>query len=278
MNDDTRHQSGAEGASDGHGAIAQLLPDLALELLDTPDAELAARHLGSCASCRAELDELRAAATLLAHAAPQLEPTSAARDALFQRIARDRHGAAPETTATAARPIRPDNPPARPWFGRLLAAAAAVLVLGLLGSTVWLQRELRGERVALATADARSAENGELMRLLSDPRAAQPLMAAGEPSRSVGHIFVRPDSDMAFLVAYGLPPLPQATRYQLWLLRPGGSRDSGGMFAVDAAGDGQLMVRAPANFAEYSAVGITVEPWTGSNGPTTPRVAGAVMR
>lgn len=278
MNDDARHQPGPEEGLDGHGAIAALLPELALDLLDVPEAERAEWHLRTCAGCRAEFDQLRAATTLLAHAATPAEPSSAAREALFQRIAGDRHGAALETTAAVARSFGRDAAPIRPRFGRLFAAVAAVLVLGLLGSTAWLQREVRNERAALATANARVAENGELMRLVKSPDAAKHLMAAGDPQRAVGFIYLRSDSDLALLVAYGLPPLPQGTRYQLWLVRPGGTRDSGGMFTVDASGNGELMVRAPAIFAEYSAVGVTVEPWGGSSGPTTPRVAGAVVR
>lgn len=278
MNDDTRQQPAGEEGPDGHGAIAPLLPELALGLLDTPDAELAARHLRACAGCRAELDQLRAATTLLAHTVAPAEPSSAAREALFQRIARERHGAAPEATEAAKRSVGHFAAPTYPWVGRLLAAVAAVLVLALLASTVWLQRELQSERAALAATNARAAANGELMRLLNDPEAAKTLMAAADPHRAVGHFYVRPDSDMAFLVAYDLPPLPQGTRYQLWLVRPGGARDSGGMFAVDAGGNGQLMVRAPVSFAAYNAVGVTVEPWSGSSGPTTPRVAGAVVR
>lgn len=278
MNDNARHHPGDEKGPDGHDAIAPLLPEFALDLLDTPDAESAARHLRSCAGCQAELNQLRAATMLLADAAAPAEPSGAARDALFERIAGDRRADAPETSARATRLRGRDDAPARPRFGRFLVAVATVLVLGLLGSTVWLQREIRTGRTALATANARAAANGELMRLLNGPDAAKHLMAAGEPERAVGFIYVRADSDLAFLVVYGLPPLPQGTRYQLWLVRPGGTRESGGMFTVDGGGNGQLMVRAPATFAAYTAVGLTVEPWEGSSGPTTPRVAGAVVR
>ncbi|MDQ7028742.1 MAG: anti-sigma factor [Ardenticatenia bacterium] len=75
------------------------------------------------------------------------------------------------------------------------------------------------------------------------------------------------------LVVNGLAPLAQDQAYQLWLIRPDGRRDNGGVFRVERPGELTLhRVVSPAPWTLYTGVGVTVEPATGSPGPTGPRV------
>lgn len=252
---------------DLHDQVADDLPAFALGILDAAAAERAQRHLASCAACGIEAERLRDTATTIAFASSAASPSARARERLFQRIAGEGD---PGTPGVATRASRQG-----PDLWRVVAALAALLVVLLLGANVKLRRDLELERKNLATASASSIANRELARLLWDPESAKQLMSAGTPGLKVGYIYTRPDTGMAVLVTQGLPLLPPDKRYQVWLVRPDGSRGSGGMFTVDANGNGQLVIRAPAPFAEYTAIGITVEPWAGSSGPTTPRVAGA---
>lgn len=279
MNNDVRRELAGYGDEDPHEWVSTHLPDFALGDLDALATGRAERHLQACDRCRSELAGIQEALTLLAFAAPPAQPAAATRAALFQRLPRDgEHVAQPARgpdTATNNRRLD-DGRSTAIW--RIVSALAAVMAAALLGSTLWLWRDLEAERTAMATMSAQLASQSELARLLENPETPRPLLTASSPERMAGYVYVRPDSSMALLVALGLPPLPANARYQLWLVRMDGTRDSGGMFSVDSDGNGQLIVRAPGRFADYKAVGITVEPWSGSSGPTTPRVAGATVQ
>jgi len=63
--------------------------------------------------------------------------------------------------------------------------------------------------------------------------------------------------------AAGLPPLPAAKGYELWLIGPSGSRPQGMLPA------GQARPMMVAGLADGDQVGVTVEPRGGSAQPTT---------
>ncbi len=112
---------------------------------------------------------------------------------------------------------------------------------------------------------------------MNDPTAAHNLRPVGEGDpgggvRPAGVVYADPAYDVALLLTHGMPPLRADQRYQVWLIHPDGSRDSGGLFSVDDRGNGQLLIRAPAPFARYQAVGISPEPYDGSPRPTAPGV------
>ncbi|NPA06001.1 MAG: hypothetical protein GXO54_01170 [Chloroflexi bacterium] len=93
-----------------------------------------------------------------------------------------------------------------------------------------------------------------------------------------GWLQFHPGDTVAYLYVK-LPPLPPDRAYQLWLVRPDQSRDSGAVFRIPPE-DGQqledghylIWVRAPQPLAAYVAFGVTIEPATGSPEPTGPRV------
>jgi signal transduction histidine kinase len=139
---------------------------------------------------------------------------------------------------------------------------AAVLVLGLGGAAVRLQTQLAMQRRIeglLAQAEQR------------------PLAAADPVSGASGRAYVDPTTDQMLVVVSRLPQLPADRTYQLWFVRPGGMRDSGGIFRVDEGGQGTILARAPAGLGAYTAIGITEEPSGGSPGPTGPKIVGASL-
>lgn len=267
-----------------HDDVAERLSEYALGLLEDPEADAVARHLRACPACRRDLAELEETAGLLAFAAPPARPSPAAKRALFARIA-DLERPGPEAASVEQEAGGRDEPATaprdagRPRWLRLLPplAAAAVLAL-LLGWNVALQRQLNDERDRTAALTRQVQAEGTIARLIQSPTSAHSLTESSLNPRPVGYIYTDPQSATALMLAYRMPPLAQGQRYQLWLIRSDGGRDSGGLFTVDEYGDGQMIVHAPQTFGHYRAVGVTAEPWNGSAEPTTPRVVGGPLQ
>lgn len=283
-----------------HEAITELLPGYALGALDEDEERFVARHLDDCPVCRLQLDELRETAGLLAFGAPPAQPSPGAKAALFARVAAAEGAARPTVTnlappaqphprergasvRTRARSARSRFAWPRPAPARLapLALAAAV-ILSLLGWNISLQRRL-DDAARLAALAPSDAERELIVRLLNNPAAAHSLRPVGEDDygggvRTAGFVYADPAYNVALLLTYWMPPLRSDQRYQVWLILPDGSRDSGGLFSVDERGNGQLLVRAPAPFARYQAVGISPEPYDGSPRPTAPGVVRGDLR
>jgi hypothetical protein len=162
-----------------------------------------------------------------------------------------------------------------------MSAAAAVLVLGLLGWASLTQVQLRQEQARNQELAAQTAQFTLVNTLLNKPGSAFPVSGptvADYGLPAAGYVYVDPTSNVGLMLTYWLPKIGADQRFQVWLVTPEGQRDSGGLFAADARGNANVIINAPAPFAKYKSVGVTVEPATGSPGPTSPRVCGGDIR
>ncbi len=228
-----------------HDAIRDLIPAYALGALEDAERVRVEAHLQTCAACRAEWALYRGLVEDLHYAVPP----AIAPSRLEQRLRR-------QIEATSLRRARRAFPT---W--RMLALAAAFVLL-LAGNVYWVQRvrTLQEEVRIQATALAALAE-APTVHLQGDPPAPN----------ARGVLYVRPNTHVALLHVYNLPPLPADKAYQVWLIY-NGKRDSGAVFQVRGEPEVVVLIRAPRPLATYDAIGITVEPAGGSPGPTGPRV------
>jgi anti-sigma factor RsiW len=191
-----------------HDELSELLGAYALDAVDRDERDAVEAHLSTCPRCRAEVQDHREVAALLAHAGAD------APEGLWDRIAENLDAPPP---ALALAPVRPPAPrpirQTRPWarYATAALAAAAVLVIGVLGlqvrrlderveeqSAAMVQEGLRQEFVA-----ARSAENSRRTQLVSaDGATAVDVVVA--------------DDGRGFIDAAGLPELEEGRTYQLW--------------------------------------------------------------
>ena len=269
--------------------LLELLPAYALGALDAAERDFVERHLPDYPDCVAELTALRDDLATLAFSAPRAAPPPAAKDALFARLDREASAVPPAGAAIAPLPA-PQQGRFRDWRAAraALAALAAVLIVGLLGWASLAQARLNAERQRLAAVaqqnerlTAQVAQLAFVDTLLNDPSAAHPVSgppvaAYGLPA--AGYVYVEPTSTIGLMLAYWLPPIAPDQRFQVWLVRPDGARDSGGLFTADARGNAQVIINAPVPFARYTSIGVTVEPAGGSVGPKGPRVCGGEIR
>ncbi|MBI5552602.1 MAG: anti-sigma factor [Desulfobacterales bacterium] len=232
--------------------ILELLPSLALGVLEADARERVAAHLAHCERCRSEAGDYEAVVVQLGLGAPRVAPPDALKQRLMRRI---------------QAPVRPRVRRPFAWFSRLLfgwprlapigllAGAALTLILGLSNYYLWRQVRTSGPGSGL--------ESVNLVHL-------RPTDAA--PGAS-GTLLMAKDGAWSMLVVQGLPALDAERQYQLWLIADG-RRTSGGVFSVSAQGEAQLKVSSPRPMAGYEAFGITIEPRGGSPGPTGDKVLG----
>jgi len=224
-------------------------------VLDAVSAEERARfsaHLAGCASCRAEIGELREAASSLGTAEavrprPELrEPTIRAAQATGQLA----------PVLNGGQSTRRHRAAGRPRAIRTLAAAAAVIAVAA-GAGV-------GTHYA-DMADHPSTRPASVIDAVLSARDAV-MRSAPVTTGGVAIVVASRHKHMAVFMAHGLRPLPRTRSYELWLMGPRGERPAGRL-VVRASG----MAR-PTLISGMSAsdmVGLTVEPASGSLKPTS---------
>ena len=155
---------------------------------------------------------------------------------------------------------RPDRSPGRPWYRQPLAIAAAVLLVIAAGFGV------------LAAVESRRADEAQTM---ADRLAA----VAADPARTERTEAFRDGGSGTVVAAHGtavfhgsqLPMLPENKAYQLWRIRGQKSTSAG------VLGRGGELTGVVTDLAPGDAVGVTVEPATGSDRPTSDPVFLASM-
>jgi anti-sigma-K factor RskA len=246
-----------------HEQYAEDLALYALDALTAEDRAKIAAHLAGCASCRMELEQLRADTALLALTAIGPRPPQRARQRLLDAVARE-----PQRTVAKRAPAH------RQWWGWLgWAATAALLVFAF---SLWRQNMLLHD--LLATADFRDAESSrELAELRSiaapiiDPAAQRvTLVAAKSPPQPQGKAYYLKNRHSLVFLANNMPPLPSQKAYELWLIPTSGSPIPAGLFKPDASGNATVVDPPLPAGVEAKAFAITVENEAGSPAPTSP--------
>ncbi|HEU4976458.1 MAG TPA: anti-sigma factor [Baekduia sp.] len=214
-----------------------------LGALDPADERAFRAHLGTCARCQADVEELGAVADLLPAAAPRLVPPPHLGERLMAVVeseARPAPGA--ETGRSAPRrwlriPLRVRPLPA-------IALACAVLAIG--------------------------AVTGALVSGGDDRQTIKGFGPSGAQVALVVH------DDHARLDVRDMPAPPAGRVYQVWLVHDGQApRPTHALFTVPR--DGRAEVVIPETLGDADRVLVTDEPPGGSLAPSTSPVAGAVL-
>ena len=222
----------------------------AVDALDDLERAAFERHLAECPECRAEVDSLREAASLLAETTA-LEPPAALRDRVLADIATTRplppEVPAPVSLDARRRPRRRVN--------LLVAAAAAVVAVGA-GTVFW----------QLPWQDSSQTQSPVAAVLSADDALSTSLDFKGGAKATLVHS----DSvGKAVLVTEKMPPPPAGKVYQLWLDQPGKGMVSAGLMPIRE--DQRVLLAGDA--ATATGAGITVEPEGGSAEPTSKPIA-----
>jgi hypothetical protein len=196
-----------------HDDVQEALAAEALDALDGAERERVRAHLAGCADCRAELDALREAAALLAHAAPHVPLEPARSDRLRARL----------VARAAAERVIPLAPRRRSTLPAWLAAAASLLLaigLGVYAST--LRARLDSLRDRNASLERTLAERESTLAALAGPEVRVIDLASTQQRAPTGRMFWNPHRRRYTFYAYNLPPVRAGREYQLWLITPDG--------------------------------------------------------
>ena len=249
--------------------MVELLPDYAIGALGDAEMATVEGHLVGCPSCQAELDDVLVVGAMLQPATPR----PAVKVALLARSveipasqsAGTTSSSVPSPTTSAEQVVAPGAPvpsayplpfPAsardRRWssVGRLgLVAAVLVLIVGLAGWNLRLQRDL--DRVRDEETIAGIVGDGAVVFALGDPQS---------PTGTTGLLYADPDTDTALLVANDLPPLEAGEEFQVWLFTADDQRIAASRFTAGTGNDAVVPLQAPGAFAQYVSIGVTNEP------------------
>jgi anti-sigma-K factor RskA len=219
-------------------------PDLGgyvLGVLEPTEAEAFEAHLGGCDDCRGEVGSLSGLPGLLESAPPPAEVPAGLRRRTF---------AAVEEAATRSGPTGAAR---RKVWRRLLAAVAAVAVLGTAAAAV--RQATRpgpaGVEVALVAPD-------------------------GGPAHGVARIRVVEGGRRIDMEVDGLARPPSGGYYECWYVGAGDTPDhpnrvSSGSFTVDARGAAKVAMVTAADRQRFPRIDVTLEPGDGNparQGPT----------
>ena len=256
MTDALRHSNQHDAQTLSCEECAFLLPLFVMGTLTQEEQGTVERHLEECKACRAEAQRYAPVAEALLYQVPLVRAPESVR----QKVAR-----IPEQ----AEPLKPRSFPSRQlrlfsWKEAWAIAATLALLLLAVWNVYLLTR--------WQTAQRQLAAQQEIIRLLTNPELHAVPLQPDEPARGARAVLYYLDEQTGLLIVEGLPPLDSNRAYQLWLIRPDGKRDNGGVFRP--AGDQPTVhtVVTPAPWHIYTGVGVTIEPATGSPGPTGPRV------
>jgi hypothetical protein len=260
-----------------HATFQELAAGAAIEDLDPDEQRAFDRHLDGCASCRRLSADMGAVIGELALAAPVLHPPSTLRGEVFAalRTASPAPAALGPTGSIATVPspgaVRRSMPERLwQWGGLAMAAAVAVVAVGLGTENLRLGAELAAADGALAGARAELAARQAAVAVAADPGHVTVAMhpePVAPTARAV--VMYRPGTEEAFLMATDLPATPTGQVYQLWYADAAGVHALG-TFPYD--GDGPFVAPFGVDLSSSAAAMVTLEPAGGAVGEPGPQV------
>jgi hypothetical protein len=282
----------------GHDEYRDTLALAAMDAAEGAELRDFESHLDSCAECRAELRELRGAASALALAAPRVAPSPSARARLLASLKTtpQENARAGSNRSDAARAASPAanvvsledarREPRRAYVSRrafnFTAIAASLLVVSLaVVSTVLWRRNAALTSVVASLSNALERARGDLgqtrnelasarreREMLISPEMHTSQLAGTKMAESArARLTYDERTGEAMFTAAKLPPAPAGKAYQLWFIADGKPLP-GSAFTTDAEGRAEMHERIPPEGLRAQVFAVTLEPAGGLPAPS----------
>ena len=221
-----------------------------LGALEPDEAAAFARHAASCSDCAELVAELRAIRDALPLTVPQVDPPPALKSRIMTAVRAEARSA----PSTAEAPTRPGPLPMRParrgLSMRILAAAAAVVLIALVATTGWalsLQSELDASR-------QRTASLYHAMTVLAGADQRWDFSGSSISPDARGLLAYSSQEQAAMLIVWGLPEQEEDQVYNAWTLDDGQRQGVGSMRRAN----GGLWIVIEGDITTVDGVGITL--------------------
>lgn len=271
-----------------HEEYKELMSIGALAALESAEGRSLAAHLESCPECRSEMGVWDNTAALLAFDARPLAPSAQVRDRILAAVRAEKVARA-EKSATVVNsdrklvqssgdskvvPFERRSKPVRTPIKSHYAAAASVALMALAISLFVIWQQNRAIRVELARVNSEKSEaqqqlahEREVLALITSPGARVTELAGTKVAPDAHAMIAYDKNGRAMLMAKGLPAAPAGKAYQLWFIM-GSKPMPGGVFTLDANGNGSLQDQIPSEALNGAVFAITLEPANGMPSPT----------
>lgn len=268
--------------------VVDLIPAYSIGATDPEEATAVHGRLRACPTAATALaDYSKIAEALLYAAPPQQAPTHLANQlraaiGALPVASSPVHPLKRQTPVSLRTEVTPSTKPSpftlvtpapksvwRWTFGRTLATAASLLLVGLNLALLIQNQQLRTHQEQLAVE--LNQQNKALIFLAAEEPQEVILPAAQENSLAQADVLWNSSLGIAVVYVRAFPELPPDKAYQIWLNKDG-QRTSPGLFTVESGGMGIFVFSIEQSLDRYDAIGITPEPAGGSPGPTAPPV------
>ena len=249
-------------------SIEDLFPFYALGNLSDEERDLVEKYLEENPVAQEQLEEMIEAASVLALAVDPIKPRDQLTVSLLNRIRTEPYEARDEAYVRRG-PIG--------WWARNRVTAAIALASLLIAtlSATWalsLNADILQLKSELVGLDATIVQQNEIITRMSMPGVqAVDVLATSEGSGAGGRLFTDPEASSGVLFAWGLTPLSPEESYQVWLIA-GENPVSAGLLPMQDQGRSVHLIDASSSLESFDAIGISIEPFGGSDLPIGPIV------
>ena len=230
-----------------HDSFTENIPAYVLGALGWDEASALKAHLQTCPVCQAELARYQQIGNGLSRALPLRTAPRSVRGKLLASLQES-------NVSTRSKPS---------WGFRQFAAGVLALVLISTNLIAFLQiRELRQQHLQLA-------DQIEQQRTILGMLAASSEIHSASGDGFSGHLLLDREKNLAYLLTWNLPPLPQSQAYQIWLIDPNGEETAAALFRPELDRPFTSAALATSgSFVEFVGIKVTIEPAGGSEAPT----------
>ncbi len=258
----------------GHPNREELFDLYALGALEGDELAAIETHLATCADCAEKLAAARGRISLLAFAAPPVQPSPGVKESLMRQLSASAGGRAHDREDWQPA-LEPERAGFRAiWWTAIFAPAAAALALATV--LLWVSNNHLNNEIERQQADLQQLkQQTEQVNTLLDLASARDTISVSlapspEANGATAHVLYNARLGKMFY-SDTLAAAPPGKSFQLWLVPPKGDPISAGILTPEAGVGSRLVATMPPGIAA-KAFAVTLEPAGGVPKATGPAV------